>query len=158
MIEDVRKYVRAGIEALAPQGTEDLAATLLGRAQTAAEQLSSFASGFLEWSAEARASLLKEVRDLVARQIQEMGLATKADVETLRRRIDRLEAGGPQAQRGRASAVPSGARAKAGTAGRAKASTAAPAKAASGGRSKASSRRKSTAGSGSGARRPRRAE
>src|SRR5207237_3561968 len=120
MIEDVRKYVRAGIEALTPQGTEDLAATLLGRAQTAAEQLSAFASGFLEWSAEARASLLKEVRDLVARQVQEMGLATKDDVETLRRRIDLLEAGG-RGQSGRASAGSS--RGKAGTAGRAKAAS-----------------------------------
>ena len=150
MIEDVRKYVRAGIEALAPQGTEDLAATLLGRAQTAAEQLSSFASGFLEWSAEARASLLREVRDLVARQVQDMGLATKDDVETLRRRIDRLEAGGGRTMGGRASAAPSGTRAKASTAGRAKK--------ASGGRAKASSTRKSAAGAGSRPRRPRRPE
>ena len=148
MIEDVRKYVRAGIEALTPQGTEDLAATLLGRAQTAAEQLSAFASGFLEWSAEARASLLKEVRDLVARQVQEMGLATKDDVETLRRRIDRLEAGGGRGQGGRASAGSS--RGKAGTAGRAKA--------APGSRSKASSGAKRATASGSTARRPRRPE
>jgi hypothetical protein len=56
-----------------------------------AEQLSALASGFLEWSAEARASLLQELRDVVARQVQDMGLATKKDLDALRARLDRLE-------------------------------------------------------------------
>jgi hypothetical protein len=68
MLDDVRKY-----------------------AQSVAEQMSGLAAGFLEWSAEARASLLHEVKELVARQIGEMGLATKQEVEALRRRLERLE-------------------------------------------------------------------
>jgi hypothetical protein len=91
MLDDMKKYVRAGLEALSSPGAEEAAGVIATRASVLAEQLSSFASGFREWSAEARASLLQEVKDLVARQIETMGLATKQDVETLRRRIDRLE-------------------------------------------------------------------
>jgi hypothetical protein len=92
MLEDMRKYVRAGLEALSSQGAEDAAGVIMSRAGALAEQLTSFASGFLEWSAEARASLLQEVRDMITRQVESMGLASKDDVETLRRRVDRLEA------------------------------------------------------------------
>ena len=61
-------------------------------AQGVAEQLSSLAAGFLEWSSEARASLLQELKDLVARQIEEMGVATKKDVDELEARLGKLEA------------------------------------------------------------------
>jgi hypothetical protein len=110
MLEDMRKYVRAGLEALSSQGAEDAAGVIMSRAGAVAEQLTSFASGFLEWSAEARASLLQEVRDMITRQVESMGLASKDDVETLRRRIDRLEArprrgGGTSATSGRGAAT-----------------------------------------------------
>jgi hypothetical protein len=68
MLDDVRKY-----------------------AQSVAEQMSGVAAGFLEWSSEARASLLHEVKELVARQVGEMGLATKQDLESLRSQVERLE-------------------------------------------------------------------
>jgi hypothetical protein len=91
MLDDVRKYVRAGIEAVAPGRSEEIAATVISRAQTLGEQMSSLATGFLEWSAEARGSLMHEVKDLIARQVSEMGLATKQELEALRRRLERLE-------------------------------------------------------------------
>ncbi|HYT79984.1 MAG TPA: hypothetical protein VEQ37_12155, partial [Actinomycetota bacterium] len=47
---------------------------------------------FLEWSAEARASLQQELRDLVARQVEDMGVATKKDLDGLTARLERLEA------------------------------------------------------------------
>ena len=92
MLDDVRKYMRAGIEALGAGRSEDFAATVVSRAQAVAEQMSGLAAGFLEWSAEARASLLHEVRDMVARQVDEMGLASKRELQALRKRIERLEA------------------------------------------------------------------
>lgn len=91
MIEDMRKYVRAGLEALSSQGAEDAAGVIMSRASGLADQLNAFASGFLEWSAEARASLMQELRDMITRQVETMGLATKDDLEALGRRIDRLE-------------------------------------------------------------------
>jgi BMFP domain-containing protein YqiC len=92
MLEDVRKYVRLGLEALSSQGSNDAPGAARARATGVAEQLSSLAAGFLEWSAEARASLLQEMKDLIARQVQEMGVATRKDLESLEGRIERLEA------------------------------------------------------------------
>jgi hypothetical protein len=91
MLDDMRKYVRFGLEALSSQDRGG-AGTMRSGAQGVAEQLSSLAAGFLEWSAEARASLLKELKDLVARQIEEMGVARKKDVDALEARLGNLEA------------------------------------------------------------------
>jgi hypothetical protein len=91
MLDDMRKYVRFGLEALSSQDRGG-AGTMRSGAQGVAEQLSSLAAGFLEWSAEARASLLKELKDLVARQIEEMGVARKKDVDALEARLGKLEA------------------------------------------------------------------
>lgn len=93
-MEDVRRYVKAGLGALTPPGppgTEDVASTLISVAQGAAEQFSTLAASFLLWSSEARASLLREVKDAVARQVRDMGLATREDVEALMARIEKLE-------------------------------------------------------------------
>jgi hypothetical protein len=94
MLDDMRKHVRAGLDALASGGSDDLAATLKSRAESFADQMSSLAAGFLEWSGEARASLVREVKDLVAGQVREMGLASIREVDALRRRVERLEAAG----------------------------------------------------------------
>ena len=91
MLDDMRKYVRFGLEALSSQD-RGAAGTMRSGAQGVAEQLSSLATGFLEWSVEARASLLQELKDLVARQIEEMGVASKKDVDALEARVAKLEA------------------------------------------------------------------
>jgi hypothetical protein len=91
MIEDMRKYVRAGLDALSSQGAEDAAGVIMSRATVLADQLNAFASGFLECSAAARASLMQELKDMITRQVDSMGLATKEDLQALGRRIDRLE-------------------------------------------------------------------
>jgi hypothetical protein len=113
MLEDFAAYVRAGLEALSAQGAEDAAGSIISKASSLAEQFTSFAAGFAEWSGEARATLLQEIRDLVARQIDAMGVATKDEVDALRARLDRLEAsfrsatpgGRTSAPRGRASSA-----------------------------------------------------
>jgi hypothetical protein len=127
MIEDVRKYVRAGLEALSSQGAEDAAGVIMSRASVLADQLNAFASGFLEWSAEARASFMQELKDMITRQVETMGLATKEDLQALGRRIDRLERAsksGSKASAGSAKARTSGgpSKARASTRSKAKAS------------------------------------
>jgi hypothetical protein len=87
MLGDVGKFMRAGIDALLSQRPDEL----LGRVQRLADQMASFAAGLVEWSAEARASLTREIKDLVARQVQEMGVATGPDLDVIRARLDRLE-------------------------------------------------------------------
>jgi hypothetical protein len=94
MLGDMRKYVRFGLEALSGAASEDPTGAKRSRAQGVAEQISALAAGFLEWSAEARASLLQELRDVVARQVEDMGVARKRDLDDLRARLDRLEARG----------------------------------------------------------------
>jgi polyhydroxyalkanoate synthesis regulator phasin len=107
MLEDMRKLVRAGIESLSNDDPDDLAGALKSKAQGVAEQLSAVASGFLQWSSEARDSLMLEVKHLVGRQVDEMGLATKKEVQALRNRVDELErrAGGRK-RAGRSAAGP----------------------------------------------------
>src|SRR5436190_6878439 len=87
MLEDVRNYVRAGIGAVASQSADAIPGALASKAQSLAEQFASFAAGFLEWSGEARASLVTELKLLVAGQIQEMGLASQEDMERLTARV-----------------------------------------------------------------------
>jgi hypothetical protein len=91
MLDDVRSYVRAGIDAMTSHGTEGIPATVTGRAQALAEQFALFAAGFFEWSAEARASLVAELKLLIAGQVQEMGVASARDLEALRDRVAELE-------------------------------------------------------------------
>jgi hypothetical protein len=92
VLEDVRNYVRAGIGAVTSQGADAIPGALVSRAQSLAEQFASFAAGFLEWSGEARQSLLTELKLLVAGQIQEMGLASQEELDRLRARVEELEA------------------------------------------------------------------
>jgi BMFP domain-containing protein YqiC len=104
MLGDMRKYVRLGLEALSSRGSEHDAGAMRSRAQGVAEQISALAAGFREWSAEARASLLHELRDVVARQVEDMGVATKKDLDDLRARLDRLEAKGTRTSKAKAKA------------------------------------------------------
>ena len=106
MLDEMRKYVRFGLAALSSQGSGGAGDPARSRAQAMAEQFSTLAAGFLQWSAEARASLLQELKDLVARQVEEMGVATKKDLEELRARLEELEGRAPRKKsEGRATGV-----------------------------------------------------
>jgi hypothetical protein len=91
MLDDVREYVRAGISMVTSQGADGLPASLASRAQAMAEQLAAVAEGFFEWSGEARASLLAELKLLIAAQIKEIGVASQEEVQRLTERVERLE-------------------------------------------------------------------
>jgi len=91
MLDDVREYVRAGISMVTSQGADGLPASLASRAQAVAEQLAAVAEGFFEWSSEARASLLTELKLLIAGQIKEIGVASEEEVQRLTERVERLE-------------------------------------------------------------------
>jgi BMFP domain-containing protein YqiC len=91
MLDDIRKKMEAGIGALSKQGPDELGAAVLGKAKEAAEQLSGLAAGMIEWSAAARERLSGDVRDLVARCVDEMGLVTRKELDALAKRVARLE-------------------------------------------------------------------
>jgi hypothetical protein len=91
MLDDIRKKMEAGIGSLSKQGPDELGAAVLGKAREAAEQLSGLAAGMVEWSAAARERLSGDVRDLVARCVDDMGLVTRKELDALGKRVARLE-------------------------------------------------------------------
>lgn len=91
MLEDIRKKVESGIGSIPKPSPDEIGATVVGKAREAAEQLSGIALGILEWSAAAREHLMSDVRDLVARTVDEMGLAKGADLDALSKRVAKLE-------------------------------------------------------------------
>jgi polyhydroxyalkanoate synthesis regulator phasin len=74
MLDAVRRYVEAGREALTPKRAEELARDLV------------------EWSRKNSERLRETIGREVSKQIGKAGLATKAEVESLKRRIRKLEA------------------------------------------------------------------
>ena len=91
MLDDIRKKMEAGIGSLSKQAPDELGAAVLGKAREAADQLSGLAAGMIEWSAAARERLSGDVRELVARCVDEMGLVTHKELDALGKRVTRLE-------------------------------------------------------------------
>jgi hypothetical protein len=91
MLDAMQKYVRAGLEALSSQGAQT-SSRLVPRLENLTQQLGTAASALTEWWQEAGSTLVREVRQNVVKQVESIGVATKKDVETLRARLDRLEA------------------------------------------------------------------
>ncbi len=91
MLDAMQKYVRAGLDALSSQGFQT-SSRLVPRLENLSQQVSTAASALTEWWQEAGSTLVREVRENVVKQVEAIGVATKKDVETLRARLDRLEA------------------------------------------------------------------
>jgi polyhydroxyalkanoate synthesis regulator phasin len=92
MLDAVRRYVEAGREALTPQKAEELASALVKEGQARRDQVTRLARDLGEWSRKNSEKLLDTIRREVKRQIARAGVATKDDVEALKRRIRKLEA------------------------------------------------------------------
>jgi hypothetical protein len=73
MLDAVRRYVEAGREALRQVPAEELARDLAA------------------WSRRNRERLLATIRAEVKKQISRAGVATKDDIESLKRRVRKLE-------------------------------------------------------------------
>jgi polyhydroxyalkanoate synthesis regulator phasin len=92
MLDAVRRYVEAGREALTPQKAEELARALVKEGQAKRDQVTRLARDLAEWSRKNSEKLLDTIRHEVRRQIARAGVATKDDVEALKRRVRKLEA------------------------------------------------------------------
>jgi polyhydroxyalkanoate synthesis regulator phasin len=95
MLDAVRKYVEAGREALTPKGAEDLARSLARQGQARKDQVSELARDLLAWSRRSSDRFRTTVPREVTHQIARSGVATKDDVESLKRRVRKLETAGP---------------------------------------------------------------
>ena len=91
--DTVRRYVEAGREALTPRKAEDLARSLAKQGEIRKDQVSRLARDLAEWSRKNSERLMEIVRSEVKRQVSRTGVATKDEVEALRRRVRELERG-----------------------------------------------------------------
>ena len=91
--DTVRKYVEAGREALSPKKAEDLARSLARQGEIRRDQVSKLARDLADWSRRNSERLLEVIRGEVKKQISRTGVATKEEVDALKRRIRELERG-----------------------------------------------------------------
>lgn len=92
MMEDVRKYVEATLEKLTPAKAQEMARALMkGQGR---EQVTKAAQDLLEWSHKSRERMKELVRREVKAQLEALGVATRDEVDALRKRVRDLERGG----------------------------------------------------------------
>jgi polyhydroxyalkanoate synthesis regulator phasin len=91
MLDTVRRYVEAGRETLTPKKAEELARGLIQQGQARADQAGKIARDLIEWSRKSSERLRESIRNEVQKQMSKTGVATKDEVEALKRRIRELE-------------------------------------------------------------------
>ncbi len=91
MLDTVRRYVEAGREALTPKKAEELARALVQQGQVRADQAGRIARDLVEWSRKSSERLRESIRHEVQKQMSKTGVATKEEVDALKRRIRELE-------------------------------------------------------------------
>ncbi len=105
MLEALQKILEAGRGSAPPQKAEAVARALMEEGQARREQATRVAGEVTELIRRSAERLLDAFRAEVRSQISKAGLATKDEVEALKRRIRKLEsASRPQARRASSSA------------------------------------------------------
>jgi polyhydroxyalkanoate synthesis regulator phasin len=91
MLDAFRRIVEAGREALTPERAEELARAFVREGQARRDQAARLARELSTWSRRNSERFMSSIRAEVRNQISKAGLATKEDVEGLKRRIRKLE-------------------------------------------------------------------
>lgn len=126
VVQEVRKYMEAAVGKLSPARAQELARSLMkGEGK---EQISKAAQDLMEWSNKNRERILKLVRTEVRSQLKAVGVASRDEVEALRKRVRTLEQAQSGAKRSAAkkSTAKRSAAKRSGAAGRSTGQTAAP--------------------------------
>lgn len=89
-IDDVRKSIEATISHLTPAKAQELAKSL-SDPETAKEQVAKLAADMLEWSQRNRDRLRDFVGREVSSQLTSMGVASRSEVDALKKRVRELE-------------------------------------------------------------------
>jgi polyhydroxyalkanoate synthesis regulator phasin len=89
MIEDVKKFMEAAVERLTPAKAQQLAKSLAGA--QGKEQVAKYAQELLEWSHRNRERVTELVQREVKAQLKMLGVASRDEVEALRKRVRELE-------------------------------------------------------------------
>ena len=91
MLDTVRRYVEAGRDALTPKKAEELARALVKQGQARTDQVQQLARELAEWSKKNSERFRDTIRREVQKQMTKAGAASKDEMESLKRRIRRLE-------------------------------------------------------------------
>jgi polyhydroxyalkanoate synthesis regulator phasin len=93
-IGDVRRIVEAAVGKLSPAKAQELARSVMhGEGK---EQIAKAAQDLQEWSNKNRQRLTDLVRSEVRAQLSGIGVASKDEVDALKKRVRELERGGPK--------------------------------------------------------------
>lgn len=103
VVREVRRYMEAAMGKLSPKKAQELARSLVkGQGK---DQISKVAQDLMEWSNKNRERLTSLVRDEVRSQLKQLGLASRDEVDALRKRVRELEKGGAKKATERTSAA-----------------------------------------------------
>jgi polyhydroxyalkanoate synthesis regulator phasin len=92
VVTEIRRFMDAAIGKLSPAKARELATSLVqGQGK---EQVTRAAQDLLEWSNKNRERLVELVRSEVRSQLKQLGVASRDEVDALRRRVRELERGG----------------------------------------------------------------
>ncbi len=89
LVEDVRKLMEAALEKLSPAKAQEIARSLM-RGQ-GREQVSKVAQELLEWSQKNRERMTRVVRREVKSQLESLGVASRDELDALKKRVRELE-------------------------------------------------------------------
>jgi DnaJ-domain-containing protein 1 len=94
---DVRKFMEGAADKLSPTKAQELAKGMMqGQGR---EQIQKAAQEILEWSSKNRERVAEVVRREVSAQMKNLGVASKDEVDALKKRVRELERSGtPKAQ------------------------------------------------------------
>jgi polyhydroxyalkanoate synthesis regulator phasin len=94
MLDALRKYVEAGMGALPSKRAEALARKLVEQGQAGKEQVGRVTRELVEWSRKSGERLAGLIRREVRKQVTALGVASKSEVEALKKRVAELEGKG----------------------------------------------------------------
>jgi polyhydroxyalkanoate synthesis regulator phasin len=89
MVNEIRRFMEAALGKLSPGKARELATSLVHG--QGAEQVTKVAQDLMEWSGRNRKRLTELVRSEVRSQLKQVGIASRDEVDALRRRVRELE-------------------------------------------------------------------
>ena len=107
-IDDVRKTIESTLGTLTPAKAQQLAKGLL-EPDARKEQAAKTAGDFLEWSQKNRQKLRDLVRREIRDQLEQAGVASRAELDALKKRVRELERSAGMTASGRRSTASAGA-------------------------------------------------
>ena len=103
-IDDVRKTIETTLGTLTPAKAQQLAKGLL-EPDARKDQVAKTAGDLLEWSQKNRQKLRDLVRREIRDQLEQVGVASRADLDALKKRVRELERNAGMTASGRRSAA-----------------------------------------------------